>query len=156
MDYVHGCGNGNAYTDNAYPDLYLHTFPGLRITNRFLHDDKEGFRDHLNYAFVCGLIFDVCIYRGRVCGIAGLPDYANHVKYLTDIRAKYSRYFYHGNYETMYGEKVPEHIMSGKFRAADGSFIVTFWNKSDSDAEFELYGKKITVKAKDVAVAEYK
>ncbi len=156
VDYVHGCGNGNAYTANAYPDLYLHTFPGLRITNRFLHDDKEGFRDHLNYAFVCGLIFDVCIYRGRVCGIAGLPDYANHVKYLTDIRAKYSRYFYHGNYETMYGENVPEHIMSGKFRAADGSFIVTFWNKSDSDAEFELYGKKITVKAKDVAVAEYK
>lgn len=155
VDYVHGCGNGNAYTPNAYPDLYLHTFPGLRITNRFVHDDKDGFKDHLNYAFTCGLIFDVCIYRGRVFGIEGLPEYANHIKYLNDIKAAYKPYFYHGTYRSMYGENLPDGIMSGKFTASNGSYIVTFWNKTDNDLGFELYGKYITVKAKDVAVAEY-
>ena len=109
----------------------------------------------MRISFTCGLIFDVCIYRGRVFGIEGLPEYANHIKYLNDIKAAYKPYFYHGTYRSMYGENLPDGIMSGKFTASNGSYIVTFWNKTDNDLGFELYGKYITVKAKDVAVAEY-
>ena len=154
VDYIHGCGTGQTYTPAAFPDIYLHTFPGIHISNRFIHDDKPGFRDHLNYAFVYGLIFDVCIYRGRVCGIAGVPDYAEHVKYLTDLKEKYHDYFYHGRFESMFGEPVPAGIRSAKFRYGNG-YLVTFWNTTDKDASFVLYGKEITAAAKDVTAAEY-
>ena len=152
--YDYGCGTGQTYTPAAFLDIYLHTFPGIHISNRFIHDDKPGFRDHLNYAFVYGLIFDVCIYRGRVCGIAGVPDYAEHVKYLTDLKEKYHDYFYHGRFESMFGEPVPAGIRSAKFRCGNG-YLVTFWNTTDMDASFVLYGKEITVAAKDVSAAEY-
>ena len=155
VDYIHGCGTGQTYTPAAFPDIYLHTFPGIHISNRFIHDDKPGFRDHLNYAFVYGLIFDVCIYRGRLCGIAGVPDYAEHVKYLTDLKEQYHEYFYHGRFESMFGEDVPAGIRSAKFHGEDG-YIVSFWNTTDKDLTFPLYGREITVPAKDVAVTEYR
>ncbi len=155
VDYIHGCGTGQTYYPAAFPDIYLHTFPGIHVSNRFIHDDKDGFRDHLNYAFVYGLIFDVCIYRGRVCGIAGIPEYAEHVRYLTDIKAKYHKYFYRGRFESMFGEPVPSGIRSAKFHAEDGDFLVSFWNTTGRDAEFTLYGREIKIPAHEVAVMEY-
>lgn len=156
VDYIHGCGNAHGYSPSAYPDIYLHTFPGVHISNRFLHDNIEGFRNHLNYAFVYGMIFDVCIYRGRVCGIAGLPDYAEHVKYLIDIKAQYAKYFYHGNFVSMFKEPIPNEVRSAKFVSKDGDYIVAFWNTTGKDVAFNLYGKAITVRANDVSVMEYK
>ena len=101
------------------------------------------------------MLFDVCISRGRVCGISGLPDYAEHVKYLTNIKSQYAKYFYHGNFVSMFKEPVPCGVRSAKFVSKDGSYIVAFWNTTAEDVTFELYNKTITVKSKDVAVMEY-
>ena len=155
VDYVHGCGTGFAYTPGAFPDLYLHTFPGTPASNRFIHDDKPGFRDHLNYAFVYGLIFDVCIYRGRRVGIAGVPAYAEHVRYLTDLREQYHAYFYGGRFSSMFGEDIPAGVRSARFSLPDGSFLIALWNTTDTDLTFPLYGTDVTVRAHDVAAAEY-
>ena len=154
VDYIHGCGTGQTYTPAAFPDIYLHTFPGIHISNRFIHDDKDGFRDHLNYAFVYGLIFDVCIYRGRRCGIDGVPAYGEHVRYLLELKERYHDYFYHGRFASMFGEEVPACVRSAKFHGQNG-YIVTFWNTTDKNITFPLYGREISVAAKDVAVAEF-
>ena len=155
VDYIHGCGVGHNYTPDAFPDIYLHTFPGIPASNRFIHDDKPGFRDHLNYAFVYGMIFDVCIYRGRKCGIADLPDYAAHVKYLNDIKETYHDYFYHGKFESLACEDLPAGIRAAKFVREGGDFIVTYWNTTEQDMDVTLFGKTAAVGAKDVAAAEY-
>lgn len=132
--------------------LSILSFP---VSNRFIHDDKAGFVDHLNYAFVYGMIFDVCIWRGRMIGIAGLPDYAAHVQYLTTIKAQYHDYFHHGRFETLSCESLPAGIRAAKFVRANGDFIVTFWNTTEKETTVEVFGKSTTVAAKDVAVIEY-
>ena len=95
------------------------------------------------------------IYRGRRIGVAGLPDYAEYLKKLIDIRNEYSKYFCLGRFATMYGEPLPSVIRSAKFKADDGSFIVSMWNTDSKDVTFTLYGKDITIKANDVGVAEF-
>ena len=155
VDYVHGCGTAFNYTPDAFPDIYLHTFPGIPASNRFIHDDKPGFADHLNYAFVCGMIFDVCIWRGRRCGIAGVPAYAEHVKYLNDLKQTYHKYFFRGTFSSMYGEALPAGIRASRLTAPDGDVIAALWNTTSAAVTFTLWGKTVTVRAKDVAVAEY-
>lgn len=157
VDYIHGFGSGMTYEqeDSSLPDIFLDTFPQTNASNRGLHDDKEGFRNHLNFAFTYGLIFDVSIYRGRRIGVAGLPEYAEYLKKLIDIRNEYSKYFCLGRFATMYGEPLPNVIRAAKFKADDGSFIVSMWNTDSKDVTFTLYGKEITVKANDVGVAEF-
>ena len=156
VDYIHGCGTAHNYVPDAFPDIYLHTFPGIPVSNRFIHDDKAGFVDHLNYAFVYGMIFDVCIWRGRMIGIAGLPEYAAHVKYLTDLKAQYHDYFHHGRFESLSCENLPAGIRAAKLVGENGDFIVTFWNTTEKDMTAAIFGKTATVAAKDVAVVEFK
>lgn len=162
VDFIHGCGTGMSYSPgNSYspgdpfPDIFLDTFPQIPISNRGIHDNKDGFRDHLNYAFTYGLIFDTAIYRCRRIGVAGLPDYAEYLKKLITLKDAYKEYFYHGRFRTMFGESLPAGIHAGKFEADDGSFIVSLWNTTDEDIRFTLYGKDVEVKAKEVTVAKY-
>ncbi|MBQ2709074.1 MAG: hypothetical protein IJF67_12485 [Clostridia bacterium] len=154
VDFIHGCGTGHSYSPDAFPDIYLHTFPEIPISNRNIHDDKDGFRDHLNYAFTYGMIFDAAIYRCRLIGVAGLPEYAAHLKKLLDIKDAYRKYFYHGKFRTMFGEALPAGIRAGRFEAEDGTSIAALWNTSGEDMRFTLCGRDVEVKAKDVAVAE--
>lgn len=80
VDFIHGCGEGFAYIGvNMFPDMFLNTFPECVMSNRFIHDDKDGFEQHLNYAFVFGLVFDVSIYRGRG-SISDCLGYGEYVK----------------------------------------------------------------------------
>ena len=108
--------------------LSILSFP---VSNRFIHDDKAGFVDHLNYAFVYGM------------------------KYLTTIKAQYHDYFHHGRFETLSCESLPAGIRAAKFVRANGDFIVTFWNTTEKETTVEVFGKSTTVAAKDVAVIEY-
>ena len=55
----------------------------------------------------------------------------------------------------MFKEPVPAGVRSAKFVAEDGDYIVAFWNTTEVDTKFELYGKEVYVAAKDVAVMEY-
>ena len=54
----------------------------------------------------------------------------------------------------MFGEALPAGIRAGRFEAADGTAIVALWNTTGEDMTFPLYGREVTVGAKDVAVAE--
>ena len=155
VDFVHGFGNGMHYGwHHAFPDLYLHTFPEVHISNRGIHDDKADFQDHLNHAFVYGLIFDTAIYRCRRVGIAALPEYAEYQKKLIDLKEKYHKYFYRGTFRTMYGEGLPACIRSAKF-VADGGFAVALWNTSAEDVTLQLYGREIRLGGNAVAVEEF-
>jgi hypothetical protein len=155
VDFVHGFGNGMHYGwHHAFPDLYLHTFPEVHISNRGIHDAKWGFRDHLNHAFTYGLIFDTAIFRCRSVGFAALPEYAEYQKMLLDLKEKYRKYFYRGTFGTMYGEELPACIRSAKM-SADGGFIVTLWNTSSGDVTFRLYGREIRLGGSSVAVEEF-
>lgn len=154
-DYIHGCGNSCNFIPEAYPDLYLNTFPGTICSNRFIHDEREDYKDHLNYAFVSGLIFDVCIFRGRVCGIAGQPNYAAYVKKLLDIKQTYAKYFYHGTFCSLQGQALPAEIRGSGFKAADGGRIAALWNETDHDLTFPLFGREVTIAANELAVEEF-
>lgn len=156
VDYIHGCGSTCAYFPAAYPDLYLNTFPGTVCTNRYAHDERPDYKTQLNYAFVSGLIFDVSIFRGRVCGIAGQPNYAVYIKKLLDIKEKYAKYFYQGVFRTLQGENLPAGIRGSIFEATDKqSFIAALWNESDKDITFSLFGRSITLPAGEITVEEY-
>ena len=156
VDFIHGFGNGMCYGWwYAFPDIFLDTFPEIPISNRGIHDDKPGYKNHLNHAFTYGLIFDAAIYRCRLIGIAGVPEYAEYQKKLIDLKEKYHKYFYYGRFKTMYGENLPECICSAMF-VYENDCIVTLWNTSDENVNFELYGREICVNANDIAVVEYK
>ncbi len=101
VDYLHGCDYANYCkrskndpVKNLYPALFRRTFPEIIMTNRFTHDCRPGWKNELNYSFIHGFRFDVAIFRCRKVGIAGLPEYAEHVKKIMAKKAEYSLFFY--------------------------------------------------------------
>lgn len=162
VHYIHGCDRGAWYkkkegdsTKGIFPALFLHTFPETIVTNRFVHDCREGFRDELNFNFIHGLRFDVSIYRGRVIGIKGLPEYAAHIKKLNDLKDKYADFFF-GDGRFIY-DTVPEHtsdkVYFGEHTAGDRR-LMTFANLGDTDTEVKVWDRSFTVPAHDVLCVE--
>ncbi len=149
LDYHHGCDLGNWYAENGFPQLFLRTFPEAIMTNRFIHDCREDYKFQLNYAFAMGYRFDVSIYRGRVVGIAGEIDYANHVKKLIDLKAAWRRFFYEGRFvvETLYD--LPESVIMTEYRHGDETLLV-FVNKTGNALSFEAEEKTICLEADGV------
>ncbi len=155
-DYIHGCGGSCSYFPSAYPDLYRETFPETIVSNRFVHDERPDFREHLNYAFVSGLIIDVSIFRGRVCGIAGQPAYGAYLKKLLDWKEAYRRYFYEGIFRSARGLSLPETVRGSLFYAREGGdFIAALWNTGAEEAVFPLLGRTVTIPAGEVTVEAF-
>lgn len=115
MDYHHGCDFGNWYAKNAYPQLYLNTFPETVVTNRFIHDERNDYKLQLNYALLCGYRFDVSIYRGRKLEMNDVPNYAKHVKKLIDFKEKYHRFFYPANFCMEELPELPSHVLMSEY-----------------------------------------
>ncbi len=159
MDFIHGCGAGmwykyaRAYNPDYFPDLFRHTFPECVISNRLIHDDRWDYQEHLNYAFVTGLIFDVSIYRGRAVDISAVPDYGAHVKYLLELKDKYFEFFYLGRYESACDLVLPPNVFAAKYRYKN-RFIVALWNNCEEAVDINVYGQKTTVCSKSVLVVE--
>lgn len=133
MDFTHGCGCGYFYEKGAYPYIFRYAFPEILTSNRFLHDDKEGFKKHLNYAFVFGLLFDVAIFRCRGI-IADLPEYANHVKALNDLRDQYRDYFILGTFD-LPDFDIQSDVWAAKY-TYEGKSITAVFNDSNDDLSF--------------------
>lgn len=150
IDFIHGCGFGQCLSDDAYPYFFRYTFPDVLISNRFLHDEKKGWKRHLNYAFVFGLIFDVSIYRGRAKTIELVPEYAEYVKHIISIRKTYFKFFTDGKFNIPC-IKLPENIKGAEY-SYEGKKIMTVWN--DSDKAVELCGKAIAPQGIDVIEME--
>ncbi|MDR1061493.1 MAG: DUF6259 domain-containing protein, partial [Clostridiales bacterium] len=153
LHYTHGIGAGAAWSGDAYADLFRHTFPECIASNRMVHDEKEDFREHLNHAFVYGLIFDIAIYRGRA-DLSAAPEYARHIERLLAIKEKYRKYFYGGRFESAYDLRLPASARAAKYASGDG-FIVALWNNAEQGAELDVFGKKVAVRAKSVDVVEF-
>lgn len=134
MDFIHGCGFGQFFTEDAYPYIFKYAFPDLIISNRMLHDEKDGWQRHLNYAFIFGLIFDISIYRGRADSFEQMPAYASFVKELIDLRQKYIDFFTEGSFD------IPSISLPDGVKGAEYSFggkkIVAVWNDTDDTVLF--------------------
>ena len=155
VDFIHGCGEGFAYIGvNMFPDMFLNTFPECVMSNRFIHDDKDGFEQHLNYAFVFGLVFDVSIYRGRG-SISDCPRYGEYVKKLIDLKEKYHKFFYGGKFISAFDSKLPSCVFAAVYEC-DNERIIAVCNNNYEEKEFTVCGKKITLSANEVAVIEQK
>lgn len=155
VHFHHGHMTGTWFSDRAFPQMFLTTFPEEIISNRLLHDDREDMYIQLNYAFTYGLVFDVSIYRARKTTIRSFPKYGEYVKYLIDKKREYKDYFYGG--KRVHGKdiKVPENICFQAYRKADGTGLMyTLWNNSDNCVSFEVSGSKVTLKAQEVTCLE--
>lgn len=148
MDFIHGSSFGQYFEEDAYPYIFRYTFPHVIISNRFLHDEKKGWKRHLNYAFVYGLIYDISIYRGRAESLKEVPEYAEYVGKLIELRKKYIEFFTDGKFD------MPSFALPANVRAAEylfnGKKIIVLWN--DSDKIVEVCGKAIS--AQNVYVME--
>lgn len=129
MDFIHGCGFGQSFSEDAYPAVFRYTFPETIVSNRFLHDEREGWKRHLNYAFLHGLIFDVSIYRGRAPSLEIVPVYAAYLGTLTALRRRYIDFFTRGRYD-LPAESLPERVRAVRYTLGDRE-ITVFWNDSD-------------------------
>ncbi len=148
MDFIHGCGFGQFFSEDAYPYIFRYAFPNVLISNRFIHDEKQGWKRHLNYTFTFGLIFDVSIYRGRADSINVVPKYAAYVKNLIGLRKNYIEFFTNGKFN-LPNILLPDGVKGAEYSLAEKK-IMTVWN--DSDKAVEVCGK--TIPAQNVDVIE--
>lgn len=157
VDYNHGCDYGNFYRRNAYasgtgrnfPQIYRRTFPETIMTNRFLHDCRKDFKDELNFAFIHGHRFDVSIYRGRVVGVAGEPQYAEYIKKLIDLRENYHRFFYQGRYVADTKADLPEKVHMTEY-VHGSERMLAFWNENESPLAVTVCGKTLQLDGNSV------
>lgn len=153
FDYAHGCEGAIYQPKYAFPSIFRYSFPEVVVTNRFAHDNRPFFRRELNYAFVNGLRFDISIYRGRMIGVAGLPDYADYLKKLLDLKEHYRDFFYGGRFigDDTSIEK-PLFITANLFESPDGRRLLVLWNEGDADRTIEAYGDVFLLKPNDFAL----
>ena len=154
FDFIHGCSVGSFYAPQAYPQMFRSLFPELIVSDRFLHDDREGMEDHLNYAFVMGLIFDASIYRGRKTHITALPRYAEYLTGLLDLKETYRRFFYEGTFVSEEDVALPEGVVMGAYRS-QGDRLYAFANRRDQAVRFSFKNREITMEAHRVACAVF-
>lgn len=150
VDYHHGCQLGNIFKETAYPALFQRTFPEAIMTNRFLHDDRDGFERLLNHAFIYGHRFDVSIYRGRKFGIAGIPIFGEKVKELIALRAQYKEFFYTGRFVCDHTPVLPNGIKMTEYKSNDGRYLCVMWNDSDAVATCSIGSSKCTLQPQQV------
>lgn len=158
VDYNHGCDFGNWYrrrandpnARNNFPKMYRRTFPETIMTNRFIHDCRKDFKDELNFAFIHGYRFDVSIYRGRVAGIAGEPEYAKYIKKLIDLRKAYHQFFYHGKYVVDTDITLPDKVHMAEY-TYENRKMFAFWNENKNEIDIDILGNTVHIGANDVA-----
>ncbi|MBO7376025.1 MAG: hypothetical protein J6V01_02875 [Clostridia bacterium] len=159
VDYLHGCDFGNAYratknspTKTHFPQMWRRTFPEIIMTNRFIHDERDGFRDDLNHAFIYGFRFDVAPYRCRKISVAGLPEYAEHLKKLLDLKREYAEFFYYGKFVCDTDLSLPSGVRYCEYLNAGGTGrMFALWNSGKEDASFEICGREVRLGAGCVA-----
>ena len=151
LDYHHGCMFGNTYreTNTLFPELFLRTFPETIQTDRFLHDDREGFEKALNYAFLYGFRFDVSIYRGRKSTVGSLPAYAAYLKKLIECKETYHRFFYHGRFVVKTELSLPEGVKVAEYEHGD-EVMFALWNHSTGPQSFSVFGRLVSLAAEEV------
>jgi len=129
--------------------MFRRTFPELILSNRHVHDCYNYFKEGLNHAFLMGLRFDVSIYRGRLVGVKGLPEYEEYLGRLIALREKYHEFFYHGTFVCNTDLTLPEGVMYTEYEA-DGKRMFAFWNKNAETVEITVMGKDLVLAPESV------
>ena len=153
LHYTHGCYFGMSYHPDAFPDMFRHTFPEAIISNRNIHDQKDEFRKHWNYAFVEGLVFDVSTNRGRTFDMNGYPKSASYIKELINIKKKYKEFFFGGKYSSACDLNLPENVFAAYYTAGNRQICV-LCNNTDDNFETTVYGKKCKIEPSGYIVVE--
>ena len=86
-------------------------------------------------------------------GVAGLPDYADYLKKLLDLKEHYRDFFYGGRFigdDTSI--KKPIFITANLFESPDGRRLLVLWNEGDADCTIEAYGDVFLLKPNDFAL----
>ncbi len=152
MDFTHGCGTSCWYSPDAFPDLVRQTFPEFIVTNRLVHDEKPGYKKHLNYAFVEGLRYDCSIRRCRA-DLSCYPEYTEYLRSLIDLRDKYVEFFRDGRYESLEELGLPRGIFAASYICGERR-ITALTNCSDSELTLTLRGETLTLAPEEVRVIE--
>lgn len=150
VHYVHGAQIGPIFAENAFPALFLRTFPEIVHTDRFVHDDKPGVWRLLCHAFLYGFRFDISPMRGRT-DLSSMPGLVEKVRRLVDLRERYRDFFYFGTFVCDTDVPLPLGVRKGEFLSEDGKRrLLTFWNDTPSDRTLRVGNEDVTVPAGDV------
>lgn len=128
LNFHHGWGFAFQDEHEAFPALFRTVFPEPVVSNRLIHDERAGWQDQLNYAFTYNLSFDVAIHRARST-IDAVPEYAERIRYLTDLRRQHSDLFSRGRFEFVSDAGAVTHVRY----VHDDEALDVFWNRSDSE-----------------------
>lgn len=158
VDYLHGCDFGNSYrssknapTKMQFPQMFRRTFPEIIMSNRHIHDCREGFRDDLNHAFIQGCRFDVAIWRCRKIGIAGLPEYGEHLAKLLALKQKHHDFFYgDGRYVCEHDITLPDGIFAAEYTDSKGGHMFALRSEAKETVTFDVMGRSVTLAPHDV------
>ncbi|WP_308798102.1 DUF6259 domain-containing protein [Agromyces silvae] len=129
LNYHHGWGFGFQDGPEAFAALFRTVFPEPVVSNRLIQDERVGWEDQLNHAFVHNLTFDVAIHRSRR-SIEAYPGYAARVGKLIAIRTAHARPFAEGAFRLV--DDGPLHHVRYE---TDTDALDVFWNRTDEPAE---------------------
>lgn len=145
LNYHHGWGFAFQDEPEAFPALFRSVFPEPYVSNRLIHDQRDGWRDQLNYAFVYHLFFDVAIHRSRET-LAAYPEYEAHIQRLVALRNDYASCFDEGDFAFVDDANGLTHV---RYTAGTQSIDV-LWNRTDEP----VASASRTVPAHEVLVLE--
>jgi len=148
VHYIHGCQLGPIFGPNCFPEMFMRTFPEVIQTDRFVHDNKEGTDRQLGHAFIHGYRHDICPWRGRT-SIGSMPALGEKLKKILDLKEKYGKFFYEGQYTCENDLPLPSCIKYGEF-VSGKEHMYALWNDSHSTQTFEIAGQNITLNAQEV------
>lgn len=145
LNYHHGWGFAFHDHDEAFPALFRSVYPEPYLSNRLLHDQRDGWQDQLNYTFVYNLFFDVAIHRSRAA-MSTYPGYEARIGRLIGLRNQYATCFDEGEFTFIDDVAGLTHV---RYTAGERGIDV-YWNRTDRS----LPTPQGAVAAHEVAVVE--
>ena len=142
----------------TFPEMYMYTFPEIKLTNRNMALDQNNYINNINHTFVYGLAFDMSIFRCNGT-LSDIPEYTEYMSQVIALRNQHTKYLLHGTFiDTNGGSTENKNIIIKTYRAADGGVAATVWNTSKTKQEFQIKtnkGKLIDVSLDADSVAVY-
>ena len=126
----------------TFPEMYMYTFPEIKLTNRNMALDQINYIDNINQTFVHGLAFDMSIFRCNGT-LSDIPEYTEYMTQVITLRNQYAKYLLNGTFIDTDGASTNnQNIIMKTYRAADGSIAAAVWNTSKTKQEFQIKTKE--------------
>lgn len=118
--------------DMSAPEMFLYTFPEIKMTNRNMALDEENMQENVAYSFLYNLAYDMSIFR--CCGIlSDIPNYTKLVKEAVALKTRYADYMADGIFIDEDGFDKDAYFFRQKaYRTRDGRLGLAVWNDSDT------------------------